>query len=175
MSKNTNGTPHAPNYAEEDETQVKTDSEASESEDEDDAPASITLETISPSVNDENVDVALLTTSEVISPSGNTEDVITSNTSEATSPSVRKEDTAASTTSEATSPSAQEDNMPENAEVHTNFKKLLEYCVTAHRSEKYPSKKGMAILSDKEVIKFLKRAKVERIASYKKIPTPKRL
>ena len=33
----------------------------------------------------------------------------------------------------------------------------------------------MAILSKKEVIKFLKRAKVKPIASYSKKPTPKRL
>ena len=154
---------------------MQTDSEASESEDEDDAPASIILETISPSVNDEDIDAAPPTTSEVTSPSVNTEDAVTSNTSEATSPSVREEDTAASTPSEATSPSAQENNLPENVEVHANFKEFLEHCVTAHRSDKYPSKKRIAILSKKQVKKFLKSAKVERIASYNKKPTPKRL
>ena len=81
MSVNTNGTP-PPNHAEEDETPMQTDSETSESEDEN--------EIIAPSVNDKDVNAAPPTTSEVTSPSVNTEDAATSNTSEATSPSVRK-------------------------------------------------------------------------------------
>ena len=167
MSVNSNGTPPPPNHAEGAKTPMQTDSKASESEDE--------KETIAPSVNDEDVNAAPPTTSEVTSPSVNTKDATTSNTYEATSPSVREEDTAASTTSEATCPSAQEDNLPENVEVHANFKELLEYFVTVHCREKYPSKKGKAILSEKEVSKFLKRAKVEHVASYNKKPILKRL
>ena len=134
MSKNANGAPPPLDHAEE---PMESDPEASESESEGEAPASIILEILSPSVNDEDVDAASSTISEV------------------TSPSVNTVDTAASTTPEATTPSAQEDDMPENANVHANFKDFLEHCVTAYRSVKYPSKEKIVVLSENEVKTFL--------------------
>ena len=137
-----------------------------------DGPASITPEIASLSVNDKYVDAAAHPTPEFTSLSVNTEDVAPSTTFGATSSLVKGEDTAASTTSEAT---AQENSMPENAVVHANFQTYLEHCVRAYRNEKYPSKKGIAILSDNEVKRFLNAAEIRCVATYNKKPSPRGL
>ena len=68
---------------------------------------------------------------------------------------------------------------PDSTPTVPNFSKLLEDRITAYRHEKYSSekaKKGYVTLSNKEVNKFLKKAKVKCIALYsKKVASVKRL
>jgi hypothetical protein len=69
---------------------------------------------------------------------------------------------------------------PDSTSTVPNFTKLLEDHITAYRREKYLSEKtkiGSVTLSNKEVKKFLKRAKVKCIALYSKkvMGQPKRL